>query len=118
MFVEVHFSEEVKRHMYQMTYMPEDLTGSVFTGLNDANPAKAVEQLDRHYQHGGGWRAFKGFNLHGDIAAGTARLRYPGDPPLRLIAWAKLRDETIALFESSWVCVQQASGDIEVARMD
>lgn len=84
--------------------------------LNDQNPNKAVDQLDKAYAHGGGWYDFKGFTLieQGDYYA----LSYPGDPPMRELARTKLRDETVVLFEASWVGVIQPDKTLRVARMD
>lgn len=90
-----------------------EMLGFIPHFLSDADPAPAREQLDRAYAHGGGWSAFKGFTL---LANG--QIRYPGDPPLRLLAEAKLRDEVIRVYEHEWVLVLQPNGTFEVSRMD
>ena len=81
--------------------------------LDEHNPMTATEQLHVSYAHGGGWHPFQGFRMD---AAGN--LCYPGDPPLRPLAEAKLRDERIVLYERSWVAVIQPDGYFEVCRMD
>lgn len=114
--IEPTFSPLAADHMRKRGLRPFDMIGFVFDGLNETNPAKAVDQLDKSYQHGGGWHELPGFKL---FERGEHKmLSYPGDPPMALIAYVKLRDELIMLFESSWVCVRQPNGDIAVARMD
>lgn len=110
--IDVTFSAAAIMHIARTGATPFDLVGFVFDGLSETNPAGAVEQLDRSYAHGGGWRPLKGFSYANE------RLSYAGDPDMMLIATVKLRDETIMLFESAWVCVLQLDGSIEVARMD
>ena len=84
--------------------------------FSETNPASAVEQINRHYQHGGGWNAFKGFKIiHSN---GLPTLVYPGDPPQLCLAITRFRDETVILFEGNWVCVMQPDGEFEVARID
>lgn len=78
---------------------------------NDERPAR--EQFNAHYQHGGGWRPFNGFELNADLS-----LSYPGDPPMRALACTKLRDEMIVFHDCSWVTILQPNGDHETARMD
>ena len=80
--------------------------------LSESDPNPAANQLHRHYSYGGGWRPQKGFTMSG------AGLCYPGDPPLRPIAEAIIRDETVRLFESSFVAVIQPDGSFETCRMD
>jgi hypothetical protein len=90
-----------------------DMMGFIPAMLNERVEASAKEQLDAGYQHGGGWRDFKGFQM---LANGN--MQYPGDTPVRLIAEGKLRDETIRFYESSWVAVVQPDGSFSVCRMD
>jgi hypothetical protein len=83
--------------------------------LDDADPDPAAKQIDKNYQHGGGWNPMKGFTL--DDADST--LSYPGDPPMRPIAVAKLRDELIFLYPYAFVCIRKAKGGtFEVGRVD
>lgn len=96
---------------------PEDL-GLLPMFLTDENPAGAVEQIDSNYGHGGGWQDFDGFKLTNHEEGESARLEYPGDPALWPMASTKLRDETVILFECSWVAVVQPDGKFRVARID
>lgn len=85
-------------------------------GFLDANdPAPAREQLHNGYSAngGGGWRPFTGHTLLPNNA-----LAYPGDPVLLPLATTHLGDETIVLYESSWVAVIQRDRTFEVSRMD
>jgi hypothetical protein len=83
-------------------------------GMLDTNdPRPAREQFDANYAHGGGWRAFNGF-----IMLPNGDLKYPGDPPTRLLAKTKLRDETIHFYDFSWVAIIQPDGTFEISRMD
>jgi len=45
-------------------------------------------------------------------------LTYPGDPPLKPLARAKLRDELVYFYDHSWVAVIQENGSFDVARID
>jgi hypothetical protein len=84
--------------------------------LDDGNPAPAREQLDRGYQHGGGWRPFQGHTL--TLSLKGPSLVYPGDPPMLALAMTRLRDETIVLFQHDWVAIIQKDRSFEVCRMD
>jgi hypothetical protein len=92
-------------HDVDLGYLP------FFLDANDPRPA--AEQIDAHYQHGGGWQSFKGFERlnHSD-------LQYPGDPPLHPIAMTRLRDEEIYVYPYSWVMVLQPDGAFDIARID
>lgn len=101
-----------------------DLCGWLVAFLDDEDPREAKEQLHARYAHGGGWQPFKGFSLiemkqdalgvRGDFLA----LKYPEDPPMKEIGRTQLRDETVVLFEGSWVAIVQKTGEWEVARID
>ena len=93
--------------------MAVELLGFIpqFLSPNDERPAR--EQFHTAYSHGGGWRPFKGFDM-----LPNGNMSYPGDPPTRLIAEAKLRDETIRVYEHAWVAIVQPDGAFEVARID
>jgi hypothetical protein len=89
-----------------------DMLGYLPQCWDARNPQSAREQADANYSHGGGWEPFHGFRM-------TNRgLEYPGDPPMVLIAEAKLRDETIRLYDCSWVAIVQPDGSFEACRMD
>lgn len=86
-----------------------ELLGSIPAWLNPANPEPAAKQLDAGYRHGGGWIPFgKGVWEMGD----------GGTLALKPIAKAQLRDETIYVYEYTWVAIVQKDGSFEVARMD
>lgn len=77
---------------------------------DERDPRPAKEQADENYVSG--WRPSAGFTM-------TERgLEYPGDPPMALVAEAKLRDETIRVYQSAWVAIIQPDGSHEICRMD
>jgi hypothetical protein len=82
-----------------------------FFSENDPRPAR--EQINEAYAHGGGWDPFPGFTL-----GPKGQLFYPGDPPMQVIAEAKLRDEVIRLHTYEWVSIVQPDGSFEVCRCD
>jgi hypothetical protein len=90
-----------------------DHVGAIPLMVSERNPQRATEQLNAGYGHGGGWRPFDGFAMGRDHS-----LKYPGDPPLRPLAQAWLRDELIIVYEHAWVAVVQPDGSFEVCRMD
>jgi len=94
--------------------MTEEALGFIPEMLSELNPCSAKEQLDNGYRHGGGWNPFKRFKF--DPA--TKSLKYPGDPAMKPLAVARLRDEEIYFYESAWVAIVQTNGDYEVSRMD
>ena len=94
--------------------MTEEHLGLLPEFLSESDPSPARTQLDENYRHGGGWDPFKGFKF--DLV--TKSLKYPGDPPMKPLAVAKLRDEEIYFYDGAWVAVVQPNGDYEVARMD
>jgi hypothetical protein len=48
----------------------------------------------------------------------NGNIKYPGDPQNKLLFEAKLRDETIRVYEHAWVAIAQPDGSFEIARMD
>lgn len=93
--------------------MTRDHLGFLPMFLNEDDPRPAKEQIDAHYQHGGGWRSMKGFKLTGSLG-----LSYPGDPILKPLASTHLRDETILFYMSAIVAIIQKDRSFEVARID
>ena len=81
--------------------------------VSGADPRPARDQFAENYAYGGGWRPMKGWEHEGNGV-----LTYPGDNPLYPIAEAKLRDETIRVYESAWVAIFQPDGSFEISRMD
>lgn len=101
-------------HFMHLHPRAEDLLGFIPEFLDPNDTRSAQQQLDENYRHGGGFHPMKGwaFTPH------TNTLKYPGDPPIRPIAAATLRDETILVYPSAWVCIVQTDGAFVVARMD
>ena len=81
--------------------------------FSESDPRPARDQINEAYAHGGGWSPFPGFKM---MANGN--MSYTGDPPTRLIAEGKLRDETIRFYEHEWVAIIQKNGSFEVCRCD
>ena len=90
-----------------------DMLGFIPLMLDEADPHPAREQLNEAYSHGGGWRPFQGFKL-----LPSGEIQYPEDPPLKLLAEGKLRDETIRFYDCAWVMILQPDGSFEICRMD
>ena len=90
-----------------------EMLGFIPGFLIEADKRSAVEQFDFHYAHGGGWRPMEGFEM-----LPNGNMQYPGDPPTRLLAEGKLREEVIRIYEYAWVAVTQPDGTFTVARMD
>lgn len=89
-----------------------DMLGLLPEFWDERDPRPAKEQADEAYRHGGGWRPFHGLTME------PAGLSYPGDPPMKLVAEANLRTETIRVYECSWVAIVQPDGSHEICRMD
>lgn len=83
--------------------------------LDENDSDSATQQLNNHYQHGGGWRPMKGFSLNNEL-----ELCYPGDPPLKPLAIAILHQtEEVIIYPYAWVMVRDHNtGKFEVCRMD
>lgn len=84
--------------------------------LSENDPRSAKEQFNANYAHGGGWQPFEGFKL--DTCQEQFCLKYPGDRPMKEIGRGTLRNETIVVFEYSWVAIIQSDGSYAIARMD
>lgn len=52
------------------------------------------------------------------ISNNNRQLLYPGDPPLKLLAERKFRNETLLFYEHSWLAIMQEDGTWEVCRVD
>lgn len=87
--------------------------GSVpsFLDLDDPRPAK--EQFKESYIGGWNSRGHK-WVLLPDKTIDTM----DGDPPLQPYAECRLRDETIRLYECSYVVIIQPDGSFDASRMD
>jgi hypothetical protein len=92
---------------------PEHL-GLIPGWITDKDPDPAWKQIDKNYQHGGGWRhGTMGFTFRGDNT-----LEYPGDPPLHPLAETWLRDELILFYDHAIIAIVQPDRSFEVARID
>jgi hypothetical protein len=101
----------------------EEHLGLIPSFLRERDERGAAAQIAERYI--GGWSKFEGFKLGRAFEFDTnpreqiiPSLRYPGDSPTHPLAFTRLRDETIALYEHAWVVVFQPSGEFEVARLD
>lgn len=92
--------------------MTEDHLGYIPSFLSPDDPRPAREQIDTTYVSG--WRPFRGFKF--DLKDHS--LKYPDDPMMLPLAQAKLRDELILFYPSSWVAIVQPDQSFEVARLD
>lgn len=95
-------------------FRPEHL-GFIPHFLDERVPLPAWQQINDNYQHGGGWTSFK---RHWNLDLATMTLRYPGDPSMKPIAVADLRDEQIFIYPYSWVLILQANMQWDLARID
>lgn len=111
-----YYLDPDRRMIWQTRFDPEAL-GFLPEFVSSLDERPSVEQLNEGYAHGGGWNKFEGMTLTQD-EHGFYALNYPGDPAYTEIARTLLRDETIVLFQHSWVAVIAPSGGYEVARMD
>lgn len=93
--------------------MTTDMLGYVPLFFDTLDPRSAREQINTNYSHGGGWHPIHGFEM-----LPNGNLKYPGDPPTRLLAETKLRGETIRFYEHSWLLILQPDGTWEVSRCD
>jgi hypothetical protein len=82
-----------------------------FLSVEDERPAS--KQIDSAYGHGGGWQPFKGFALMED-----GNLKYPEDPPTRILFTSNLREEKLFFYEHQWFRIEQPDGTWEVCRLD
>jgi hypothetical protein len=97
-------SQHPKASIHALGYLPN------FISDNDNRSAK--EQIDDRYISG--WHEFKGFDMNPE----TNALIYPGNPDYPPLWSRKLREETIILYQHSWVAIVQKDGSFEVARID
>lgn len=86
-----------------------------FVSQDDPRPLK--EQIHTAYAHGGGWNDFEGFELKKNDN-GWYSLCYPDDPPMKEMARIVIRDETLSIFEFSWVAIIQKDMSFCVAMID
>lgn len=99
--------------MIRFTPHDPNILGYLPYWLSEADPRPARDQLNEHYQHGGGWNPFTGHTLRNDNS-----IKYPGDPVLPPRCTARLREETICVYDHAWVAIIQPDRSFEVCRMD
>lgn len=92
-------------------HSPDEL-GLIPSFIYPDDERSVVEQIRERYI--GGWDSFKGFTLNPKSLA----LSYPGDPALQPIAFARVRNEIVVVYESAWTIVVQPDGEFEAARLD
>lgn len=95
-----------------------EVVGFIPQFLSERDPRPAKEQIHENYAHGGGWNSFDGFELVNFEKLGNYALRYPGDPLIKELSRAKLRDELLVFFECQWLAIIQPDGSWEVCRLD
>lgn len=93
-------------------YNLNDVVGLIPHFVDPDSQEPVARQFDRAYISG--WRPLQGFKLN----RANMTLSYPGDPPMRPVAFAVLRDEEIYIYPYAWVLILQPSGAFEVSRMD
>ena len=99
--------------MLHPSMTPERL--GLLPGMLDENdPRPAKDQFNENYGHGGGWRPMEGFKLN----TMNFVLSYPGDPPLKPLAFCRFHSELIAFYDHAWVMIMQPDNSFEVCRMD
>jgi hypothetical protein len=91
-----------------------DMVGILPEFLDPKDPRPAREQLNENYAHGGGWSPMKGWRME----PSSHIMHYDDEVPLRPLARIRLRNESVLLYESSWVAIVQPNGEFEVSRMD
>jgi hypothetical protein len=107
--IRIEMLEDMPMHQFA------DLVGFIPSFLNDESDKPAKEQIDDHYQHGGGWNSFDGFRI---VRQNPMTIKYPEDPELRAIARIRVNDETVYIFPMAWVLIMQKDGSWEIARID
>jgi hypothetical protein len=106
-----------------------DHLGLIPSFLNTWDKRPAAQQIDAHYQHGGGWRPISKFKLVKEPSPLLMRvspyrlarelvLQYPDDPPLEPFAVAQLRDETIVFYDGAFLAIFQPDYTFEISRVD
>lgn len=95
--------------------------GLIVQFLEPSDITPMWKQIDRNYQHGGGWRDFDGFEVgqRGD----EFTLTYDGDPPYEERGRITFRDtvtdeeELLVIFDSAWVLWKKGD-EHKIARID
>ena len=90
-----------------------EMLGYIPQFFSESDPRPAAEQLDEAYSHGGGWSPMPKWRMSHD-----GIITYPGDNPLKPIAMAMLRNETIYVYQHAWVGIVQPDKSYQVSRVD
>lgn len=91
-----------------------DEIGLIASFFDPNSEKRAAQQADENYAHGGGWRPQDGYEM---TEGGVLIYRDDGDP-LPPLAVAKIRSETVRVYDYGFVSIEQADGSFEVSRMD
>lgn len=101
-----------------------DWLGLIPSMMSAYDPTPIAEQVDANYQHGGGWRPLKGWNMDEDYVLTYGNQEAEDrDPPLHPLFMAEHDRgggvmEKVFFYDSAWVNVVQPDGTFEVSRMD
>ena len=88
-----------------------DDVGFIPTFLDLDDKASAAEQFDAKYI--GGWHNQPKVSIDDKFV-----MHYPGDPPLKPLAYIPFRTERIFVYPYAFVVIMQADGSFESCRMD
>lgn len=75
--------------------------GYIVGMIHPNNDEPLWKQIDRNYQHGGGWRPQDKWSF--EERDGVMYAQYPGDPELEEIDRLRIGDETLHLFPHSYI---------------
>lgn len=109
--IEFKLTDLAKRH--KMTI--DECVGDIKHFASPQNETPLREQLNKWYQHGGGWCPMEGFELKNKE---THEIQYPEDAPLLPLATAQFRNQTICVYPYAFVAIFEQDGSFEIARMD
>ena len=90
----------------------DDIIGDIKFFASEGIDIPLKEQFDKNYSFGGGWNPMEGFTMKDTC------LIYPNDPPLKPIAKASFRNQTIYVYNYAWVAIVEKDGSFEASRMD
>lgn len=110
MTIETAFVDVIVRAPFTIEHV-----GMIPTFLNILDSRKAVDQINEHYAHGGGWRPLSGYKM--DFK--TFSLTFAGDARKLPIAIIPLNDELVLIYEHGYVAIVHAvTKAVDVARLD
>ena len=91
----------------------DHVVGDIPIFLNEDDGRCAREQFNERYAHGGGWRPMRGWAMYENFY-----IQYEDESPLEPWAMMRLHNETILVYDHSWVAIIQPDQAFEVSRMD